>query len=553
MVSVNIKRVWACSLICISLAVLIGILGVPAAHAQAAGAAGVISLDVVDADLSKVVLMLARESKQSIIIADPEKLQSKVTATLRNMPLEMALKYVVESVGCMWRREANGVYIISSAVAQPVQAVNHQASPSAGSRDDTYQAPADRVPRMSEAARETKVETIKLYNCASTDMMWLLGLYKLEDASKIEKAYIKPGVDLKQDVQTATPHNSTPPFSESLRDNRAAGRVAGVGGEAAQFGMPGAPPAMPGAAPGGAAPAAPAAGRGGVASQGSALLPKGIDFIMPYDLDNSLIVRGDEEGLEEMKNLVRQLDVAPKQIMIKAEFVEISTDDASTLGIDWRLERLGTTFSNTFNTVGNVMVGYANGNVIANLKASLANSKGKLVNGPLISTMNNVPATIQIGKSYPYWTSTTTYDSRGNPITNYTVQFLDVATELLVLPRVNNSDNSITCTIQPTISDSPGTQKGPDGTEVPIVTEQTLQTTRRVANGETIVLGGIIRKEESSSVSKIPLLGNLPIIGPLFSSTSKLSKNTELLIFLTPTIVPDKPMAGSGVGIGVTP
>jgi len=254
-----------------------------------------------------------------------------------------------------------------------------------------------------------------------------------------------------------------------------------------------------------------------------------------------------------MKNLVRQLDVAPKQIMIKAEFVEISTDDASTLGIDWRLERLGTTFSNTFNTVGNVMVGYANGNVIANLKASLANSKGKLVNGPLISTMNNVPATIQIGKSYPYWTSTTTYDSRGNPITNYTVQFLDVATELLVLPRVNNSDNSITCTIQPTISDSPGTQKGPDGTEVPIVTEQTLQTTRRVANGETIVLGGIIRKEESSSVSKIPLLGNLPIIGPLFSSTSKSSKNTELLIFLTPTIVPDKPMAGSGVGIGVTP
>ena len=122
MVSVNIKRVWVCSLICISLAVLIGILGVPAAHAQAAGAAGVISLDVVDADLSKVVLMLARESKQSIIIADPEKLQSKVTATLRNMPLEMALKYVVESVGCMWRRETNGVYIISSAVAH-LQAV----------------------------------------------------------------------------------------------------------------------------------------------------------------------------------------------------------------------------------------------------------------------------------------------------------------------------------------------------------------------------------------------------------------------------------------------
>ena len=85
--------------------------------------------------------------------------------------------------------------------------------------------------------------------------------------------------------------------------------------------------------------------------------------------------------------------------------------------------------------------------------------------------------------------------------------------------------------------------------DMPIVNSQYVQTQRRVANGETIVLGGLIRKNSTTSVEKIPLLGDLPIVGPLFRNTKEQVDDKELLIFLTPTIIPEKPVAGTGVGV----
>ncbi|MHB1458911.1 MAG: type II secretion system protein GspD, partial [Armatimonadota bacterium] len=104
--------------------------------------------------------------------------------------------------------------------------------------------------------------------------------------------------------------------------------------------------------------------------------------------------------------------------------------------------------------------------------------------------------------------------------------------------------------LEPTISDSPGSVDTPNG-KIPITTDQSLQTTRRVQNGETIVVGGIIRKSETDNMTQIPLLGDLPIIGQLFRSTSKDTDDKELLIFLTPTIIPEKPVAGGGIGVSL--
>jgi type II secretory pathway component GspD/PulD (secretin) len=501
--------------------------------------------------------MLARESKQSIIVADQSKLNSKVTAILRDLPLETALKDVVESVGCSWHRDATGAYVISSAPAAPVQA----AQPAIPAVDASANAAA-RAVQAVESRRTSGVDTIKLYNTNPVDMMWLLGLYDIQHASQAGKPFVRqdvsdfhPGPNPATITPGVAPGQSTPPLTESLRDDSAAGRTVSETGEAMQFGGGGgnfgggyrpSGGGTTGGGPGGAAPGA-AGGAGG--GTGSKLLPSGIDFVMPYELDNSLIVRGDEDGRAELKEIIQKLDIAPKQIMIKAEFVEIDTDDESSLGIDWQLTNLGASFANQFGTTGNVTLGYANGNVIATLKAELTQNHGKVVNGPIISTLNNVPATIQIGKQVPFWTSTTTYDSRGNPISSNTVNFLPIQTQLVVLPRVNNADNSITCMIQPQVSDEGQVQTGPDGTQIPTTNQESLQTTRRVANGETIVLGGIIKKNDSTSVSKIPLLGDLPIVGPLFSSTTKSVVDTDLLIFLTPTIIPDKPVAGTGIGI----
>jgi type II secretory pathway component GspD/PulD (secretin) len=79
-----------------------------------------------------------------------------------------------------------------------------------------------------------------------------------------------------------------------------------------------------------------------------------------------------------------------------------------------------------------------------------------------------------------------------------------------------------------------------------------LNTTRRVMNGETIVVGGFIRKNESTNITQIPLLGSLPLIGPLFRSKSVTGDDTELLIFVTPTIIGEK-SAGASVGVTPTP
>lgn len=537
----------------IMLATLSGIPAVQAQTNEMSDSSHRISLNVYDMELSKVVQLLMRESKQNIVIRDASKMQNKVSATLSDMPLGNILKYVVEGAGCTLSQDANGVYVIDSAQTQSAVGAPLTEGMTSHSRaldDSTY-----------TAHRDMKVESIKLHNTGATDMMWLLGLYEFKDAPKIEKSSFKPGVYIqKSDGElkpVLVPRNGTPPMTESMRtDGSYAERTPGVQDEALQFqgstggysapiggyrggASGGTPPGMPGGRTG---------SPGSSTSGGSGLVPEGIDFIMPYELDNSLIVKGSEEGIEELKSFINKLDIAPKQIMIKAEFVEIDTTASKALGINWSLERLGTSVSTQFNTPGSVTVGFANGNVMATLKAELSEQKAKLVNAPLISTLNNVPGVIRIGTIVPFLNSQIIYNSQGNPSTVTMPDFLPIQSELMVLPRVNSADNSITVYMQPTISDSPGSVDTPNG-KIPIQSQQQIQTIRRVGNGETIVLGGIIRKSNSVNTNKIPLLGDLPIVGPLFRSSNTDTNDKELLIFLTPNIIPERTLAGTGVGV----
>lgn len=523
------------------------------AQAQVApqGSPGLISLDVVDADLSQVVRVLMSESKQSIVIGDQDVKQKKVTAMLNGVPLETALKYVVESVGCSWRREPDGVYIISKF---QTQASSQQAT------NPTPTVPLTQaVPGMQgrfsdssvlEARRETKVETIKLYNTGPVDLMWLMGLYEVAQAPQIEKTGVKPGVYIQRPDGGLNPvvvPGNTPPLTEGVRtDPGYAGRAADVTLDAAQFPQPNQGGGRPSYQQRPGQPTQPGA-PGQPGGQSTGLLPEGVE-VWPYELDNSLIVRGDEEGIEELKTIISKLDIAPRQIMIEARFVSIATTELESLGINWSLERMATTFSTQFSPAGNVLIGYANGNLMANLRANLSNTHGRLINAPIITTMNNVPASIGFQTTVPFLTSTLVFNQSGTPTSSSSTQFLPITSQLWVLPRINNADNSITVTIMPQISDIEKFVSTANG-DVPIVNTQFVQTVRRVGNGETIVLGGLIRKEDNTSTDRIPLLGDLPLIGPLFRSSKKTVDDKELLIFLTPSIVPERPIAGSGIGV----
>lgn len=526
-----------------------------------------INLEVVDADLSMVVLLLIKESNQSIVIADPEVRNCKVTATLKNQPLDTALAYIVNSVeGCVLDKQPDGVYIIRSKSASG----SYSSSP--GGNSDIAVAsnsvPIDSIPR-----REMVTEKITLYNSSPRDMMWYLGLYTAGNEKAIKSSTYAPPYKKRSDSEAASggDRTPTPTLRDTLRgDSASAQRTQDLVDQAYQFsGFT----SYPGYSTGGGyntgyntgyptagyntgymnptaggmnIPGTAAAGAG--VSQVAGLLPEGIDMVMPYELDNSLIVRGDEEGIEELKEILRKLDIAPRQIMIKAEFVEISTTVLNSMGINWSLQNAGFTFKNEYASAGNVVIGYGHGNLYANLNAALSESKGKLVNSPIISTMNGMTGTITSSTQTPYLTSTLVYNSQGNPTTTTQVQFLSISSNFSITPRINNADDSITLDISPTLMDSPGSVDTPQGS-IPITVSQSVTTTRRIQNGETIVVGGIIRKADGVSYNKIPLLADLPFIGQFFKSRSRNIDDKELLVFITPTIIPEKNVAGTGIGV----
>ncbi len=504
---------------------------------------GTISLDVADIELTMVVRMLAKDSGQNIVIADDAKLRSRVSATLTNVTLDTALRYIVESAGCTWSREPDGTYIVggSPKVESPkASSAVHQTPMLTDGGANSF----DRAGSLArEARRDVKFDSLKLHNTSPVDMMWLLGAYKPEQALDIINAAAQPVVHM-PGASMNTRYDSTPPLIDMAGgDTGEAGRAPTLSGEAAQ----GPPPFNPRNPP---SPNPTNPNQPNQPNNTQSLMPEGIDYLMPYPADNSLLVKGTPEGIEELHELIKKLDIAPRQVSIKAEFVEINTSESSNLGIDWSIQRLGQVFETHFNPGGNVVFGYANGNVMANLRTQVLQNKAKLVNAPIISTLNNQPATIQIQKQIPYWTSSGYYGT-GNTQTTQTVNMLSISSMLMVLPRING-DESITVTLQPQVSDQGEMFSAPDGSsQLPAVNQQSLTTTRRVMNGETIVVGGIIRKTENNGVTKIPLLGDLPLIGPLFRSVTKSTEDRELLIFLTPTIVPERSTAGSGVGIAL--
>ncbi len=284
-------------------------------------------------------------------------------------------------------------------------------------------------------------------------------------------------------------------------------------------------------------------GIGGVNGQNAnSLLPQGIDALYSYDVDNSIIARGTDDAIQQLKDVIRLLDVAPKQLMIKAELIQVNETDAKTFGINWSIARgtvqMGNTFGGSSFATGNVYLNYASGNMAAQLLASLSESKGKVVNTPMVTTTNNMPVFIEIGQEIPIITSALTSIGLNQTANIPQINVISITSGLFVIPRING-DNSVTMTITPQIEDVPQTINNPSGGTIPIISTESITVTRRIMSGQTMVIGGLTRKNDNQTVNKVPLLGDLPFIGKLFQSYNNSVNDTELLIFVTPTIISD--------------
>lgn len=298
-------------------------------------------------------------------------------------------------------------------------------------------------------------------------------------------------------------------------------------------------------------------GQAGGAGAGAAagLLPTGMNpgDLFAYDADNSIIVRyTDPAVLRQLRDVIRLLDVKPRQIMLRAEFVTVTQNDINSFGINWSFQRVNLIGgANTgFSSTNTAFLQFASGNFQVQLSWILTTGHGKLVTSPMATTLNNVPATFINTQLVPVFISTPVALGTGTVILNSTIVPLPVSTGLIVLPRING-DESITLFGTVFVSDVAGTATGPNGQSFPLISAQTAPVQRVIRNGDTMVIAGLLQKHDIVSTNRVPLLGDLPLIGSLFRSRSVSTDDSEVLVFITPTIIPERaPLTAPGGGVG---
>ena len=162
-------------------------------------------------------------------------------------------------------------------------------------------------------------------------------------------------------------------------------------------------------------------------------------------------------------------------------------------------------------------------------------NKSHVLSTPRIAVMNNEEARILVGTTKPYVTSTTTTTTSG-PTVSEDVKFIDVGVKLHVTPTIH-PDGYVTMKIRPEVSSAATYITTGQNNQIPIVDTSEVETTVQVRDGVTIVIGGLIKDEKTGQDSKVPLLGDIPLVGAAFRNTNHLKEKTEIVIFLTPRII----------------
>jgi hypothetical protein len=300
-------------------------------------------------------------------------------------------------------------------------------------------------------------------------------------------------------------------------------------------------------------------GFGGGGNQQPVLtLPDGITALVGYDLLNELIVIGDQDAIAELQETLKLLDLPPKQIEVEAKFVNLTVEDADAYGITWSLTDGVNAVSGATTESGGATVAFktSTGNYSVLLQALQTNSRAKLVNAPKVVIQNGQPGMVEFEETVFYNAGgSTTTTGQGAAVSTVNIQPLTVTTGIEVMARATGEppNESVTCILMPQVQDITGYVDNPAGGTLPNYTTETVSTMVRVPNGGTIAMGGWVRKSDSDTGSAIPILGDLPFIGGLFRSKSHNIDDSELLIFITPTILREEGVNYSAYGQTIKP
>lgn len=267
-----------------------------------------------------------------------------------------------------------------------------------------------------------------------------------------------------------------------------------------------------------------------------------------------LTVTGNKKQLNSVgKYLKEMMKRLHKEILIEAKLIEVKYDNSKTNGIDWSKFQLAINGSsdavrsrlNGVTTKGfrepNYLIGY-NFSLEGLVKFLKTQGDVKIVSNPKVMTLNNQPAVINVGTevNYRYDDGSTTSVSNGTTTTtpSYTTDSTFVGVTLDITPQVT-SDNFIMLKINPIVSEISKEHIDTDGVPflAPDIKIKQLSSVVKVKNGNKILIGGLINKNESFTNTSVPLLSSIPILGNAFKSKAKVITNSELIIVLIPHII----------------
>ena len=267
--------------------------------------------------------------------------------------------------------------------------------------------------------------------------------------------------------------------------------------------------------------------------------------IIEYDADTgSVIVFTDEDTNKHIQKVIEGLDRPVPQVLIKVLFLEVTHTNDLDLGVEASLtsNNGNNSVSTSFKVIGLPASATDGGfykiidsDFQATIHALSAKTKLEVLSRPSILTRNNQQATITVGQEFPFITNSRVTDT-GETIN--TIQYSNIGIILRVTPHIA-PDQMVEMEVAPEISalsaDTP--VKITDTVNASIIDLRSADTRVLVGNGKTVVIGGLMGNQKKDQVEKIPLLGDIPYLGALFSRTVKSKTKQELLIFLTPLVV----------------
>ena len=286
-------------------------------------------------------------------------------------------------------------------------------------------------------------------------------------------------------------------------------------------------------------------------SGGTVALPDGVDNLIAVDSLNVLLVRGTDEGVDRLREVIALLDRPIAQIEIEAQFVSVAVQDVNQFQLDFNNPGSNAPDS-IIGTPGRLAISGRVGNFRANLLAVLSNGRTKVVTSPRVTTFNNQAASLvsQTRQTIFIRRVTLIPGNNGNNPTQQ-VDFdqfdLNTGTVLTVVPTLLK-DGTINITLRPDFSIAgDGFQATPDAPVIPSVLQQVITTSANIKDGDTLAIGGLRTTDNRNNTNRIPFLSKIPIVGGLFKGKSNRVVETELIIFVTARVVRriDDPIPGT--------